>query len=423
LLFSLMDLEAQVNRVAHPARQFIPLANAIGFARLADRGIRATRDYISRRLQERLASRQDTSSSTRAERISIRELAQRARRQQFVNEARRLDRIDQVEDFRDTDLQNLSKLQEISHARHPHRPIMRRRNTRTVRRGARRTRSYRRRGAIIPRANTTQHDSRGRYSYRPMPRRRRRMWKRFVRKVTHVALQKQPLQVYTADNAVNQTSAANEMQIWGRMIGGTTVSGNDEILQVFKSAYNLANAAACVPYKLFLKSMCMDIEVTNNGSSTVIMDVYSLVNRATYNETDDLGSQWVQAIGDVAAPAGGGSYSSAQPTLTVFDAPNFCSYWKTLNKTEYLIPANQTLTFQVRLPYNKHIEGKTLITDPQCLPRYARGMFFMWHGQPNNGGAEGAAQIAATSLTFSYQTNVHYAFPPGPVAREQGFTN
>lgn len=279
------------------------------------------------------------------------------------------------------------------------------------------------RRAIEPRVNTFQHDTQSRYRKKRMPRRKRRRWVSFVKKVRHIDLNMQPLQIYTQEGVANQIAVANVGNYWGRMCGGIGVPFNDEITQCFLNAYNLGSAAACAAYKLFIKSICLDVEITNNGSYPVILDSYSLVCRKAYDNPITLSAQYVQALGEVAATASGGTISATKTALTLFDAPNFCSYWSVLKKTEHIIGSGNTITLQMRIPSDRYIDGKTLVYAQQGMPKFTRAFFFTWHGQPSNRGASGAAQFDSTNLTIGWQTVVHYAVPPSSTTKEAGRTD
>lgn len=272
---------------------------------------------------------------------------------------------------------------------------------------------------IEPAPNTFQHDSQMRYRKKRMPPRKRKAWKRFTKKVRHVELQAQPLQIYTKEGVANLTSAANQAQVYSRICGGTTVFGNDEIQQIFQSCYNLGTVAACAPYKIYVKSICMDIQMTNTGSYPIIVDVYTIQCRSKYPYATDPAAHFVAAIGEVAAPSGGGSISSSKTAVTLFDAPNFCSYWKVLSKKEFIIGSNNSVTLQLRQPANRHIEGKELAASLQTMVGY-KAFLFSWHGQPSNRGSSGSAQFDPTTVTFGYQTVVHYAVPPSSTTKEAG---
>lgn len=292
--------------------------------------------------------------------------------------------------------------------------------------GSRTVTTTRRRTALEPSGNTQQHDLRGRYRYKRMPARKRKAWKRFTRKVQHVDLQMQPLQIYTKEGTVNQTSVANANGVFSRMCGGTTVTSvtaNNEIFQAFNQAYNLGGTVAnAVPYKLFIKSIVLDVQVGNNGSYPVVLDVYTLRCRSKFASAVEPSAQLAAAWGELAALPGGGTVTTSATSLTVFDAPNFCSYWKVLRKQEVIIGSGQIATFQLRMPMNKHLEGKDLQSALQAIPGYTRCFLFTWHGAPSNRGGSGAAQFDSVSLTFGYQHVVHYAVPPSSTTKEAGAT-
>jgi len=281
----------------------------------------------------------------------------------------------------------------------------------------------RNKSAIEASANTFQHDSRMRYRRKRMPRGKRKAWKRFTRKVGAVSLGMQPLQIYTNEGVENVTATANQGTQWGRIVGGTNVTNNDELWQIFRRCYNLAAIANAVPYKIYIKSICMDVEITNTGSYPIILDVYTLQCRQDFATASKVQDQWQAALGEVQAPAGGGSVTTTKTALTVFDAPNFCSYWKVLAKREYIIGSNNIITLQMRIPMNKHIEGKVLSTSPQALPKYSRAFLITAHGCPSNRGGSGAAQFDALTMTCGWQTVVHYAVPPGSTTKEAGNTD
>lgn len=281
----------------------------------------------------------------------------------------------------------------------------------------------RNKSAIESPVNTFQHDSQMRYRKKRMPRRKRKAWKRFTKKVGAVSLAMQPLQIYTKEGTENVTASANQGTQWGRICGGTNVSNNDELWQIFRRCYNLAAIADAIPYKIYVKSICLDIQVTNTGSFPIVLDIYTLMYRQDFVTNSKVQDQWVAALGEVAAPAGGGSITSSKTALTVFDAPNFCSYWKVLSKREYIIGSNNLITLQMRIPVNKHIEGKVLQSSPQALVKYSRAFLMTAHGCPSNRGTLGASQFDPISFTCGYQTVVHYAVPPSSTQKEAGNTD
>lgn len=263
--------------------------------------------------------------------------------------------------------------------------------------------------------NTFQHDALNRYRYKRMPRRKRKRWVRFVRRVNHVELQMQPLQTYSYSGTNNVTFAANSQAYFGYMLGGVNVPNNDELWQIFRGAYNPAALSNAAPYKIYVKSLCLDMQITNTGSYPIILDVYRLRCRQDYGSNVQVDSQFTTAVSEVQYDSTGGSMTATKPQVTVFDVPNFCSYWKVLHKREVIIGAGNTTTMQMRVAKNRHLEGKSLATTQQSIPGYTNAFFIMARGCPSNRGTSGASQLDPGTLSWAYQIVVHYAIPPGKI--------
>lgn len=266
---------------------------------------------------------------------------------------------------------------------------------------------------------STQHDVANRYRKKRMPRRRRRRWVSFVKKVRAVELAAQPLQFYGYSRLDRVTGAVNVQTYESYMIGGTTVTNNDELYQIFQQAYNTGSVADAVEHQIIMKSISLDIQITNTGTAGAVIDVYRVLCRKTFNTATTVDAQFTQALGELAAPTGGGSVTTTNASITAFDAPNWCSYWKILNKKEILLGAGQVTTMQLRNAKNKRIDGKNLSTSPQAIPGYTMAYFFMIRGVPENNA--GTGRLAATDITFAAQYNLKYAVPPGKTA-ESGRT-
>lgn len=268
-----------------------------------------------------------------------------------------------------------------------------------------------------------------RYKRKRMPAKRRRRWKRFVRKVDFVNLKGQPLQFYTVSGTASVTASANASTSWGRMLLGMNVSGNDEVWKLFQQAYNDSTVAYATGQKIYLKSACLDLQITNNKgagdatedeTATAIIDVYHLISRNSYGLASTVHQHFTDGLGDIASPSGGGTVSSTSVTLTPFMNPSFCKFWKVLKKTEVQLPTAQTTTMQIRLPKDMWIEGKRVQQNPQALAGRTRAILLIVRGIPRYNGT--TSEFGSINLTVGYQTSLTYAIPPGKTA-ESGSTN
>jgi len=280
--------------------------------------------------------------------------------------------------------------------------------------------------AIVPLSNTTQHDSRDRYSYRRMPGRRRRKWVSAVKRNRAMDIAMQPLQIYTLVGNRTITAAVNQGATWGKILGGTQIAGatgdaNNELLGVFQDAYNITTDVQCIPYKIYMKSLCLDIEVNNSGTDIVVCDVYLLKCKGRHNVAASVHTHWQNSLPTTQPASGATALLPSNNALTPFDAPDFCSIWKVLNKKEYIISSGQIATFQMRSPVNKYIDGRRMVDCLQALPGYSMAYLFSFHGQPgaDAGGANTPGTLAG-ELTFSWQMVAHYAVPPGSIQTERG---
>lgn len=260
---------------------------------------------------------------------------------------------------------------------------------------------------------TTQHDVRGRYRYKRMPARRRKRWVRFSKRVRHVMLQQNALSSYSQDTVVpylNLQWLANKQITFGVMLGGTTVTFNDELFQLFRQAYDPAlTTTTCDAYKLFIKSMCLDVQLKCDGNAAIV-DVYELVCRKTYNAATDLGTSYNNLYAEMDSPAVN-SPDALSPASTPFENSPFLKFWKIKSKKELFLGTGQVTTMQMRSPINRALHGAIIRNNPQAIPGLTRAYLFQARGAPRYNGA--SSELGAGTIIMSYQIGVNYAKPPG----------
>lgn len=285
----------------------------------------------------------------------------------------------------------------------------RRRYRRRSRRGGRRRfgrKRFSRRSSGSSRIGTTQHDVQRRYTAG------RRRGTGFVRRVQSALVQLQPLGLYTYQFAQLVTGTANQSSLASVMAGGMTTSNYDELFQAMRSAYSgITVAADAKKYEIYIRSLVLDVQLTNAGSGPIVVEVYRLLCRRAYSSAVTPDSQLVTAWGELGSDATGGTITTTKPTLTPFDAPNFCEFWKILSKQQTILPAGNFITMQVRMKRTKKIEGKLFTTMPQAIPYYTQAYLFIVRGAPENNA--GTARLAAPTFSVCSQWSVHLCGPPG----------
>jgi len=276
-----------------------------------------------------------------------------------------------------------------------------------------RTATMSRRKSPISGTVTFQRDGVTRYTKRRMPGRMRRRWKSFIKKVDAVNLGKCALQTFTRDTTSRETWAENAQGYFGYIAGGVDVTGNNELAEIFRDVYGAAiTTITRNRLKLYLKSLVMDIQVRNDGTRPMILDVYTLRCRQSYKDPSKLNDQFDDcfevATGGPTASAGGVT-DLTNPAVTVFQNPQFCKYWAVQKKQELVIGGGNVATFQLRLPTNKFFSGRDFDTNEQAIPGYSHALFFMPRGAPVDNVAETATVLEAGVLNVAVQWTVAFA--------------
>lgn len=203
---------------------------------------------------------------------------------------------------------------------------------------------------------------------------------------------------------------ANKQAYWGYMLGGVNATNNAELVNAFKLAYGSAlNLADLDDYRLFIKSLCLDVQINNNGTNTAIVEVYHLTCRKSYPTATNIDTQFADTFAEIPAQTG---YTRAidDPGYTPFQNSLFCSHWKIIKKQQLQLGPGELSTMQIRIPANRMMYGKKLETNPAMIPGFTRGLLFIMKGEPENNA--GTAQISSGEIVFATQTTVNYQLPP-----------
>lgn len=234
----------------------------------------------------------------------------------------------------------------------------------------------------------------------------------FAMRVQSALVQLQPLSFYTYQTANTITGTANQDSLSSILVGGTTVPFQDELFQMFKSAYAAVNAVAdAKTYELYIRSLVTDVQLTNASAFPIMVDVYKLLCRRPFISAVTVDSQLSSAWAELGVDSHGSGVTVTKPTLTPFDAPNFCQYWKVLSKQSTILLAGNFITMQTRLKRVKGIDGKVLTSSPQALHGYSQAYLFIVRGSPQD--AAGVGQLGAPKYVLTSQTNLHFSAPPG----------
>lgn len=246
---------------------------------------------------------------------------------------------------------------------------------------------------------TTQRDQQLRYTGRG------RRTRRFVTRVRRAITDLQESNNFTVDGGKVQTSTLNQCAYWGTALGATTVE-DSEVTSMFTTKYGAGNISNT---KLCLRTQVLDVEVKNNGTSTAIIDIYTVKLRRTCANSN-LETQYTNLYN---IPFNAGGRSPNDPGSSPFVAPEFCRMWKILSKREVRVAPGELVTMQLRVGKDKWVNGYKVTAEPGYL-RGSLGYLFHWHGAPEKDlGPPLTSKLAATELCFTYQKQYLYGIPPG----------
>lgn len=220
---------------------------------------------------------------------------------------------------------------------------------------------------------TAQHDAVVTYKKRYMPRRKKRSWKKFSKKVKAVQLSSLAKRTFVLNDREDNTNDANQ-QTWnfymiygknGDPVGTSSSYGIRDLRQISDSFAGSGTNTVNDNQKLQFMSAVLDItfQLDPTATNVVELDVYHIqFNKAPADTRPALSLSKAQS----ATPTStlGASLEMEDRGATLFDFPLFLSATgcKILKKTKYFLAQGQCITYQIRDPKNRQI-SRMEITD------------------------------------------------------------
>lgn len=276
------------------------------------------------------------------------------------------------------------------------------------------------RSIIAPGPVTSEHDFKTRYRKRRMPRRKRKAWKRFSRKVRAVLYSNLGLRVAKVVSpgyiwaAVDTTTfySANLYPTSGiastvGTLATTSGTGNyDDLLKIFARENSSASVIKAGD-KFMFQSACLDVLLTNLGSTPTIIECYywqandTLGDLAAEDSLEELYTNGFTS-GHMTGIGGGTALSATAPGTTPFNNPAFCHFVKIIKKTQILLSPSATTTLQLRDPKNHRLTGEA-ITQSAIRRGLTRGIFFQFYGAPTSANSYSSASLKIfTTRIYNY---------------------
>ena len=247
---------------------------------------------------------------------------------------------------------------------------------------------------------TTQFDSRRLYRFKRMPKRKRRAWVRFSKKV-------QAVTNLLGNNYLSYTSVGNQSVAAGTQayshsliygVDGVSTGFGIRDIAVVVSDLGVATTDQA---KLMFKSVSLDAEWNADPSNTssITLDIYEIIvrkdiSRSTANNISDMFYLGIFELDTV--PGAGGSLQANQVGVTPFQSKLFCQNIKILSKTRVRMSPGQTCHKELRDPKNRRIMYTPATSQLLAKGGWTRGFFWI-------------AEAVTNGTDFSPAFKINYA--------------
>lgn len=284
---------------------------------------------------------------------------------------------------------------------------------------------------------TYDNDFKTDYRYRRMPRRRRRRWVRFVKKVNAVTLRNQQglkkvlfrrlqtlvstssscafteLMLYPSDGSVN-LHAADMGEIFRDHLGTTAFDQANDMTV-------LANTQK----QLKFESAQLEVTVKNYGVNKAIVEVYYVRCRKQHGQTNsdvyncasgvyELGFTKQTQVTDPeeGTTIGVGRQTQFMVGTTPFQSPRFCSTFKILKRKKFTIAPGNSVSWILKDPRNRSIQANN-VRSQLFLPFVTHGYFIQSYGEPGLEGPDPGVPTASLPTNIMlYSTRKYQYYAP-----------
>lgn len=264
---------------------------------------------------------------------------------------------------------------------------------------------------------TGESDYRSVYRRKPMPRRRRRRWVRFTRKVKAVA-EKQvapQFQVLRRDViSASSPDAQNATSVF-TVLGSNGIAEADDIFDMMTSAFNMAGTtgltgATVAGTRIHISGWMAECMINNNTTTTTYIDCYYWRAKkdipVSYSSINNLvQTGFAQIAQTTVGPTTPNALDIQDYGVTPFQCPLFSQAVQVYKKTRIKLGPNGTAQLELRSGKN-HYRKWSYDSAYAFLRGVSEGIYFIHYGTPGTGSP--GRRSGATNLTFS--VNVNYTW-------------
>lgn len=276
-------------------------------------------------------------------------------------------------------------------------------------------------------AVTNQRDYTTQYRKKRMPRRKRKVWRKFVRKVSAVSDRLKGAktvlfndEIRIAYGGITAGQGWGIMHLYGR--NGTNVTnvenGSADLAEIYNNDPEMKDnfSGALVASNGYVKFMnaVIDITMYNPGSQTAEVDVYKIVygpNEKQYSSFSQANQDYELTQQNISNGGASGTIQlttrGATPFNLGFLQSMLCS--KIIWKKKFLIAAGQSVFFQHRDPKNRYIKTKDMLgVDTDLTYRGATCSYLFIVKEVNAATNDYTLRVGATR-SYSYKCELKQA--------------
>lgn len=222
---------------------------------------------------------------------------------------------------------------------------------------------------------TTQHDVVSQYKKSYMPKKKKKAWRKFTKKVTaavdkHLGT-RSIVRNYTYFGALGVGQQQGYCDFGLYTLGDSWTAAAGTVFDLYRDVANIGvavgigdpNAVAGTSdnssRKMEFRSAVLDFTFKNQSSTNGLeIDVYMIVpkkgarNSANNDVTTIMNNGW----NNTGTPAGGTNLTTGTRGVTPWQSTALCRRFTILNKKKYFIPAGNTFTYQYRDPKNYTVD-------------------------------------------------------------------
>lgn len=287
--------------------------------------------------------------------------------------------------------------------------------------------------AIEPPPVTGQHDYKTDYVRKRMPRRRRRRWLSFKKKVDFISDKKHGLKSWIVTQPETFTATQDTSNMFVEELfsidGDTNHKDVGDIARailgdtVFNNEYSVSGSSGINTSKaISFESANMEVTMTNTGANGAIVEVYHFQCRKDARQFatpgyNNPGGYYVVGFNKTSTPSDPDTLNDPDPVVsdpltfstvgtTPFQCPLFCSHFQIIKREKFTVPAGSSIQKSLRIPKNRSLNVNNL-RSLNCKRGWTEGFLFQFQGLP--GSVTGTA-VKALATTVNVLTVKRYSY-------------